>query len=282
MEPQRRIADAGGVQISWLDWKGGGRPALAIPGVTANARAFDGLARALAPAHRLIAMDLRGRGESDAPAAGYNVQTHAADGLALLDAAGIERAALIGWSLGGKVGLAMAALHPARVSHLVALDPPLVTSAAARATLRRFWARLTQTYPSVEAYVDQMADARLFGGRGATVEAYLRADVRRGADGIIRHRVDPRVPERELEAEDAYPTTVYLPRVRCPTLVLRSTEPITNDGDAVLSPSDAEVLVAGLQDGRLLELAGVNHFSMLLHDPPAVAAPIATFLDASP
>jgi len=195
---------------------------LAIHGITANARTFDGLARALGTGHRIIAMDLRGRGESDAPPGGYDVETHASDALAVIGAAGVDRCSVVGWSLGGRIALAMAALHPARVSRVIALDPPLVTREASRAVLRGFWTRLTATYPSVDAYVERMADAALFGGRNAIVEAYLRADVRRDANGLVRHRVNPRVPELELAAEDRLPTAAYLAAVRCPVLIVRS------------------------------------------------------------
>lgn len=275
---RRRTARAGGVRISWLDWSGRGFPVLAIHGITANARAFDGLARAVGTGHRIIAMDLRGRGESDAPSGGYDVETHASDALAVIGAAGVDRCSVVGWSLGGRIALAMAALHPARISRVIALDPPLVTREATRAVLRGFWTRLTATYPSVDAYVERMADAALFGGRNAIVEAYLRADVRRDANGVVRHRVNPRVPELELTAEDRLPTAAYLAAVRCPVLIVRSTGPISASGDAVLPAEDARVLVAELADARLLDLVDANHFSMLLGEPPPVTPSIVDFL----
>lgn len=277
-EPRRRLAGTRGVRISWVDWHGDGSPVLAIHGITANARAFDGLARALAPMHPVLAMDLRGRGESDTPPDGYDVETHVSDAVAVLDAGKVGRCDIVGWSLGGKVALAMAALHPSRVRRIIVLDPPLATPDAARHTLRQFWKRLSLTYPSVDAYVERMTSTPLFGGRSEALEAYLRADVRRDPDGVVRHRVRPWVPELELASEEIWPTAAYLPRVKCPTLILRSTEPITEAGDAVLSRGDAEALAGGLRWARLLELEGSNHFGMLLRDPPPTAAPIAAFL----
>src|SRR5262245_59777895 len=60
-----------------------------LPGLTANAHAFDGLIQqGLSPRFRVLALDLRGRGESDKPAAGYTMADHAADVIGLLDALG--------------------------------------------------------------------------------------------------------------------------------------------------------------------------------------------------
>lgn len=73
------------------------------------------LAEAFTPAHRFVAVDLRGRGRSDQPADGYDVGSHAADALAVLDALSIARA-VVGWSLGGRVALALAATAPERAS----------------------------------------------------------------------------------------------------------------------------------------------------------------------
>lgn len=75
--------------ISLVDWHGDRSPVLAIHGITANVRAFDGLARALAPMHPMLAMDLGGRGESDTPPDGYDVEPHVSDAVAVLDAGGV-------------------------------------------------------------------------------------------------------------------------------------------------------------------------------------------------
>lgn len=119
------------------------------------------------------------------PPDGYDVETHAADAVATLDALDIDRVSLIGCPLGGKLALALAALFPRRVARLGLLDPPLMTSPAARASLRRFWERLDQTYPSVEAFLQGMRGSPLFGDWNPTVEAYLRGDVFTRADGTV-------------------------------------------------------------------------------------------------
>lgn len=77
----------------------------------------------LARAHRVTAHDLRGHGYSDTPLVNYTSADQAGDALAIMDALGIEKAALVGHSFGGVVALHAAAIAPERVTALVLSDP---------------------------------------------------------------------------------------------------------------------------------------------------------------
>jgi pimeloyl-ACP methyl ester carboxylesterase len=98
-----------------------GVPVVAVHGITASHRAWAVVARLL-PGHRLLAPDLRGRGGSNGLPAPSGMVRHAADVLAVLDAAGVERAVVAGHSMGGFVALAFAHRHPERVERLVLAD----------------------------------------------------------------------------------------------------------------------------------------------------------------
>ncbi len=74
-----------GVRLHYRETSGAGGPLLCLHGITSNARAWDGLALELAPEYRVLAPDLRGRGDSDKPFDDYGLATHAADVVALLD-----------------------------------------------------------------------------------------------------------------------------------------------------------------------------------------------------
>jgi pimeloyl-ACP methyl ester carboxylesterase len=113
----RHFTAADGARIAYRD-EGAGQPVLCLAGLTRNGLDFDYLAPHL-PDMRLIRMDYRGRGESDwTGAATYTAPQEARDALALLDHLGIARAALIGTSRGGLVGMVMAAIAPDRVAGL--------------------------------------------------------------------------------------------------------------------------------------------------------------------
>eukprot|EP00811_Abedinium_folium_P035759 NODE_8525_length_1489_cov_5.773862.p1 GENE.NODE_8525_length_1489_cov_5.773862~~NODE_8525_length_1489_cov_5.773862.p1 ORF type:complete len:392 (-),score=106.94 NODE_8525_length_1489_cov_5.773862:314-1414(-) len=100
-------------------------PALVLPGLLATQRNFRAwsvrLARRLQRQRRVLRVDMRNHGRS-ARANTMSFPEMAQDVIALLDAHGIARASLIGHSMGGKVAMAMALLHPERVQNLVALD----------------------------------------------------------------------------------------------------------------------------------------------------------------
>jgi pimeloyl-ACP methyl ester carboxylesterase len=269
---------ANGLQLHYLEWSGGAPAVLCLPGITANAHAFAGLAEELSPRVRVVAMDLRGRGESDKPPTGYTMAAHVADTVGLLDALDISRGVVIGWSLGAKIALALAATHPDRVERLVLLDPPVETPEAAVTALRAFWARLDNTYSSVDEFLGRMRNSGVFKEWSPYVERYLRADVVETADGSVRHRIPRFVPDQELAAEGAYPTRSYYSRISCPTLVLRAPRPLVREGDQVLPAADAREMAAAIADCQLIEVDGTHHFSVLMGKPPQTLTTISNFV----
>lgn len=73
--------------------------------------------------YRCLAIDLRGHGDSDAPATGYSVDTMADDVLAVIDLLHVQEFSLVGHSMSGKVALAVAARRPAGLRSLVLVSP---------------------------------------------------------------------------------------------------------------------------------------------------------------
>jgi pimeloyl-ACP methyl ester carboxylesterase len=96
---------------------------------------------ALADRYRVIALDLRGFGWSDAPPEGYEKENMADDVFAVLDALGIERVKLVGHDWGGWIGFLMALREPQRIERYLALNilPPWTSMRAIAPHLWRFW-----------------------------------------------------------------------------------------------------------------------------------------------
>ncbi|MBV9453978.1 MAG: alpha/beta fold hydrolase, partial [Rubrobacter sp.] len=80
-------------------------PVLAMHGITAQHRAFNSVARCLQHPDGMVAMDLRGRGDSEKPSSSYGLDAHAQDAIRTLDHIGIERAVLVGHSMGAFIAL---------------------------------------------------------------------------------------------------------------------------------------------------------------------------------
>jgi pimeloyl-ACP methyl ester carboxylesterase len=114
---------AGG--ISTLD-AGSGEPVILIHGLGATKASFLPTVAALAPGYRTLAIDLPGFGDSDKPLRGaYDAPFFAKAVVALLDALGLERAHVIGNSMGGRVAIELGLRFPERVGRLVLLAPSL-------------------------------------------------------------------------------------------------------------------------------------------------------------
>jgi len=121
---------AHGVELHWAE-RGDpdGRPLVLVHGLLLSSRMFERLA-ALLDHRRLLLVDLRGHGSSSKPTdpALYTWRALADDVVAVLDAAGIDRAVIGGTSLGADTALATAAHHPERVSGLFVEMPVLSDS----------------------------------------------------------------------------------------------------------------------------------------------------------
>lgn len=122
--PHSYAAASGDLKLFAREYPGEGPPLLLMHGLTRNSADFEPLAAALAGRNRLIVPDQRGRGlsASDPEPANYRPDVYATDMFALLDHLGIERAALIGTSMGGLMAMVMAALQPDRVGAIILND----------------------------------------------------------------------------------------------------------------------------------------------------------------
>lgn len=121
----RGFAAPDGRELAFQDTRTEGPAVLCLPGLTRNSRDFAGLAQHLAARYRVLRLDPRGRGLSawaEDPLAEYTLPVEAGDAVALLDHLGLERAAIVGTSRGGLLGMSIAATAPARVSALVLND----------------------------------------------------------------------------------------------------------------------------------------------------------------
>lgn len=110
-----------GVRLNYLDWGGSGATLILIHGLGDNPHLYDNLAPGFTDRFRVIAYARRGEGDSEAKEP-YDGVTLAEDLRGLMDALGINKAHLVGFSMGGDEITAMAGMHPERVDRIVYLD----------------------------------------------------------------------------------------------------------------------------------------------------------------
>jgi len=281
-EPIMTKAKGSGIAIQLAVWEGKGKEILCIHGLTANSRFWDCLASALSPRHKIIAMDLRGRGLSDKPPTGYAIDHHCKDVLALMDDLGLQRPVLMGHSLGAFISLVLAAQHPDRVGRLILVDGggKLTETQMAKvfAGIKPSLDRLGQIFPSFEDYVSQMKRAPFLQPWNSYMETYFRYEVEE-VEGGLRSRVHPKHIEEEAQNLGKVDSTQFYRNVTCPTLILRATKGMLAEDDFVLPKEAAERMVREIPNARWVDLQGTNHYTILFQPNEERNREILKFLE---
>ncbi|MBO9621247.1 MAG: alpha/beta hydrolase [Sphingomonas sp.] len=138
--PANHTVHANGIRQNYID-AGEGAPVVLLHGFPETNFAWRFQVPVLGAHYRIIAPDLRGYGETDKPASGYDKRTMAADLAALLDTLGIERIALVGHDRGARVATRFAKDYPERVDRLVVMD-----NVPTRIVARELDARIAKAY----------------------------------------------------------------------------------------------------------------------------------------
>lgn len=170
------FVSSAGVRLHALSYGGGGgRELVLLPGLTCPAVTLEFLAVELAERRRVITMDFRGRGLSDAPASGYSLPDYAGDVMALIRELGLRHPVVVGQALGGRIAPAFDALYPGVAAGLVIIDPPL-------------------TGPDTEPYATPietfLAEIRAAGAADGDAAADVRSRYPHWTDWQIRSRAD--------------------------------------------------------------------------------------------
>ena len=214
-----KVAD---LNMHYLDWGGTGEPVVALHGMASSCHWYDLVIPHLRDTFRFVAPDQRAHGQTDQPSTGYDWDTLDGDVVGALDHLGIPRAAVIGHSWGASVALSVAALHPDRVTALALIDGGF--SAGPRSpdmTWEEFKTRLSprDIYGPRERYLGalQQQFAHCWNDK---LEHMVMTMVRIDPDGTVQERLEPGNHQQLLWAMWSDPTSLKLPLVRCPTLMV--------------------------------------------------------------
>lgn len=269
-----RYVDTNGIRLHYQDHGGEGPVLMLFPGLNASSVFFGGLINAgLAPALRVIAVDLRGRGLSDHPETGYSIAETGRDIIGMMDALGFDQVAIGGHSYGGLLTYHLAAEYPDRVSRAVVIDSPAEVSPTVVEQVGPALERLKLVTASWEEYIDVVKQMPYYAGWwDPDLEAYYRADVVIGDDGTVRSRLDPEKIHQALVGTTEVDWMEVASRVKQPVLVVRATEPFGPPGYPPILPEDqAERTLAALADATMVELPG-NHITAMFGDAATLAA----------
>ncbi len=281
-EPIMKKAKGDGVQINLATWEGNAGPILCVHGITANCRCWDVLAQALTPDYRVIAMDLRGRGQSEKPSPGYSLDYHLCDINCLLDDLQLERAVIMGHSLGAFIALAFAAQYPERTDRLILVDGAgdLSTDQMNKVFvgIKPALDRLGQIFPSADAYLDKMKQAPYLHPWTSAVETYCRYEIE-AVDGGVRTNIDPAHIQEEAANIRKVNCASFYPGLRCKVLILRAPNGLLSQDDLLLPEDVVNKMTDEITDARRFDGAGTNHYGILMKLHEARDQAIREFLE---
>jgi pimeloyl-ACP methyl ester carboxylesterase len=232
------------MRLAW-ESQGDGKPVLLVHGLGYTRAGWGPVRERLARRYRVVSFDNRGIGESEKPPGPYDVPTMTQDAVQVMDEAGLDRAHVVGASLGGMIAQTLAVQHPERVEKLVlACTTPGVADA----------------YPMPQVTVDLFSRAATMEPHAALrafVENSLGAEPPDGiADEIYAYRVanppDMAGWQAQVTAGTTFPG-VDVARITAPTLV------VTGTVDNVIDPRNSELLATRIPNARLERVDGGGH-----------------------
>ena len=273
--PTSQFSTLNGLQMRSLDWGNAAAPPLVcVHGYTGSAEGFNGFARHFRDRFHIVALDVRGHGDSAwSPDGAYGYHDQASDLAAFVDQLGLDRFILVGTSMGGLIAMTYAMEHGKRLDALVLNDiGPDVQPGNQRIT------QMVGSRPDSFATLD---DALAYRRENSSITAARSAvDQRELALGVLRQRpdgkwgwkMDPAYISQRIERGPPARPNLWpmLEQLACPTLVVWGT-----DSD-VLSEAQAGRMVETLPKGVLLAVPGVVHAPSLVE--PASIAGLEDFL----
>ncbi len=257
-------AHINGINLAYSD-EGHGPPVVFLHAFPLNRTTWAPQAAALADRYRVVTIDLRGHGESDAPMWRYTLDQFAEDVNGLLEYLGIARATFVGLSMGGYILFALYRTHPERFQALVLADT-----------------RATADTPDARAARFSMAQIAYRRGTSAIAELMLpkllspaacehRADLRDHLRAIITGNQVSGIVGDLMAMEERPDSTPLLHTIAVPTLVIAGEE------DLASPPAEVERMANHVPGATFVRLPEAGHLSNM-ENPGAFNAALLNFL----
>ncbi|HEV2034197.1 MAG TPA: alpha/beta hydrolase [Candidatus Dormibacteraeota bacterium] len=245
--------------------------ALCIPGLSANLKSFDFICERIAGDRlQVVALDLRGRGNSEVTAAGtYGWANHARDAFAASDALGANRFSLIGHSMGGAVAMAAAAQDAARLERIVLIDFCGAPDAASLGPILVSVNRLGTVFPSMEFYIEAVKALRLIEPWSGYWERYFRYELEPVEGGVRTRTVRGAVLEDYAYGGTQEADTLWS-SLTMPVLLLRASREIMPGMGYIVSDADRSRFPLAVPTASVVDV-DANHYTVVTSDESVAA-----------
>lgn len=248
---QDRFVTVNGLKIHYLDWGSPDNPPfLMLHGIGRVAHSFDHIAPRFAASYHVIAIDMRGHGDSDwSPDAAYLVEDYVKDIEGLADQLKLRNMVLLGNSTGGRVVQVYAGLHPDRVAKLVVEDVgPERTNEIASGFARRVeqeangWSSEDELFASLKRTNARVSDDLL--------RNYAHFGTRKREDGRIVWKRDPNLSKGFIPTE----LWRFVREIKAPTIY------ILGGASNIVPPETQAELKKTLPDVQIVTMPGLGHY----------------------
>ena len=250
-QPADQYATVNGLRLHYLDWGNAGRPPLImLHGIGRIAHTFDHIAPQFTDRFHVIAVDMRGHGDSAwDPNAGYLVEDYTKDLEALVSQLQLRNLTLWGNSTGGRVVQVYAGLHPDNVSALIVEDvgperPRSIADGFARQVQQdaKGWASEEELLAQLKTGNQGISDDQL--------RTYAHFGTKRGADGRIIWKRDPNLAKGFVETE----LWQYVRKISAPTIYIIG-------GRSTIVPAETqERLKQTIKGVQIVTMPGLGHY----------------------
>ncbi len=254
-------ATINGLRMHYVEWGDAQTtPIVCLHGLRAYGHWFDELAAVVSDRYRVLALDQRGRGETDWAADGdYTREAYVSDVEAFVETLRLGRFILIGHSMGGLNAIHYAARHPEQVLALSILDiGPEVDPAG----MQRMRTELGNTPSGFDSWQTAKAFLKMRHPKASEENRQTRLTwmLKESTDGTIAWRIDQAIFDPNLKPDDPQQTWGLLGQIRCPTLILRGGE------SDVLSADTCQKMLTCIPDSQWVDIPHAGH--MVLEDNP--------------
>lgn len=248
-----------------------------VHGLSGTLRSFDRIAAALERAgRRVVAVDLRGRGRSEVtPPGTYGLEAHARDVLEVATRCGAERFDLVGWSMGGLIGIVVASEAPERLRSLAIVDHAGGMDDSAVDAIGRGLARLDAVVESPDQYVAAIRDLGVVHPWSELWDAVYRYELGEAAGGFSP-TTSRAACEEDLDVDAVGRIVERWPAITMPALLVRCTVPL--NGGFIVPEATLAAFREAVPHLDVVEVER-NHFTVM--DDEGAAGAIAAHVARS-
>ncbi len=263
IKPQDKTVTANGLNLHYLDWGTVGQPMMVLlHGLRGHAHSWDDFSAAMYQDYHVLALDQRGRGDSDWAKDGqYNTDAYVADFSGFCEALKLDSFILVGHSMGGRNSMVFTADNLDKVEKLVVVDMGPDIDPRGSERIRQELVSVPEEFDSIEAVTEYMSKQNRFASE-SVIRRRIQYAIQQLPSGKIGWRYDKEIRESRrrgdvVKSADLWPVVA---KISCPTLVVRGAE------TDILPKDTADKMIETMPNAKLVEVQRAAH--MVFEDNP--------------